>query len=73
MIDLLLWLWFYVWRVSFRMAATVAAVLRLRRMVVTMATIMIRAMMTMAMYSQGVVFGLIIDCWGIFMVMLCLP
>ena len=39
------------------MAATVAAVLRLRRIVVTMVTIMIRATTIMAMVSQGVEAG----------------
>ena len=55
------------------MAATVAAVLRLRRMVVTITTTTIRAMMIMTMYSQGVVFGFINVCWGICRVMVCLP
>ena len=55
------------------MAATVAAVLRLRRMLITMATTTIRIMMIMAMAIHGVVFGFMSVCWGICMVMVCLP
>ena len=55
------------------MAATVAAVLRLRRMLITMTTTTISAMMIMAMASQGVVFGFMSVCLGICIVMVCLP